>query len=224
VLLAITKFTGNSTGAGIKASCKHNNEPPAELESTKPVLNYTIDPKPGRKGTLQVTNSGKNILFARLILRGVPARGDTAAAFNSLNMKVVYKSVKGDLISPQSLPQGTTFIAEVTLSNPGLRGVYKQMALSQIFPSGWEIINARNSELAGSIAVSSAFDYQDVRDDRVYTYFEIGTNQSKSFRIMLLATYLGRFYLPSTTCEAMYDNTISAHVPGGWVEVLPALK
>jgi uncharacterized protein YfaS (alpha-2-macroglobulin family) len=41
---------------------------------------------------------------------------------------------------------------------------------------------------------------------------------------MLMATYLGRFYLPSTGCEAMYDNTISARVPGRWVEVVPALK
>ena len=41
---------------------------------------------------------------------------------------------------------------------------------------------------------------------------------------MLMATYLGRFYRPATVCEAMYDNTITARVPGGWVEVIPTLK
>ena len=224
VLLAITKFIGNTSGTGINASLNLNNEPPVEIKSTKPVMNYHIDPKPGRKGSLQMMNTGKNILFARLILRGIPLKGDTNEAFNNLNMKVVYKSVKGDMISPQSLPQGTTFIAEVTVTNPGIRGTYKQMALSQVFPSGWEIINARISELAGTITNTSACDYQDVRDDRVYTYFDILPNQAMTFRIMLMATYMGQFYLPAAKCEAMYDNTISAHVQGRWVDVVPAAK
>ena len=127
-------------------------------------------------------------------------------------------------MSPQSIQQGTSFIAEVTVTNPGIRGTYRQMALSQVFPSGWEIINARNSEMALASTAASAFDYQDVRDDRVYTYFEIAPNQSKTFRVFLMATYLGRFYLPATSCEAMYDNTISARVPGRWVEILPSIN
>ena len=159
---------------------------------------------------------------SRLNLHGTPARGDSTSTENSLKMKIVYKGLKGENISPFALPQGTTFMAEVTITNPGLRGTYKQMALSQVFPSGWEIINSRSSELAASKSDPSNYDYQDVRDDRVYTFFEILPNQTKVFRVMLMATYMGRFYLPSTKCEAMYDNTLSASVPGGWVEVNPS--
>ena len=35
----------------------------------------------------------------------------------------------------------------------------------------------------------------------------------------LIATYPGRFYLPAVSCSAMYDASVSALVPGKWVEV-----
>ena len=110
------------------------------------------------------------------------------------------------------------------LFRSGLRGHYRQLALSQVFPSGWEIVNARNSDLAEATTAASAFDYQDVRDDRVNTFFDLGPSQAKTFRVMLMATYPGRFYQPATLCEAMYDHSISARVPGRWVEVTPASR
>ena len=78
--------------------------------------------------------------------------------------------------------------------------------------------------MANSFSDAATFDYQDVRDDRVYTFFSLDPGKSKTFRVMLMATYPGRFCLPSTGCEAMYDNTISARVPGRWVNVAPEIK
>jgi hypothetical protein len=37
---------------------------------------------------------------------------------------------------------------------------------------------------------------------------------------MLNPSYLGKFYLPTVSCEAMYDNTINARIAGNWVEVV----
>ncbi|HBK88904.1 MAG TPA: hypothetical protein DDZ56_09640, partial [Cytophagales bacterium] len=61
--------------------------------------------------------------------------------------------------------------------------------------------------------------YQDIRDDRVYTYFDLAAGQTKSFRVMLTATYAGSYYLPAVSCEAMYDRTIFARTRGQVVEV-----
>ena len=223
-LLAISRFSGNVAGSGIQATLRLNAGQTEELVSKKPVFSRKIDVIPGKKGIIQVTNNSKGILYARLILTGIPVQGDSTAAANNLKISVSYKSMKGEPIRPALLEQGTSFMAEVTVTNPGIRGNYQQLALSQIFPPGWEIINSRSSDLALSTSAASAFDYQDVRDDRVYTFFDLKQAQTKSFRVMLMATYLGRFYLPTTTCEAMYDNSISARVPGRWVEVVPALK
>jgi alpha-2-macroglobulin len=97
------------------------------------------------------------------------------------------------------------------------------MALTQVFPSGWEIHNAR-MDLLKDDSKSDVPQYQDIRDDRVMSYFEIGAGKSQTYRIQLNASYIGKYYLPTTNCEAMYDNQISARQPGMWVEVIPSDK
>ena len=92
------------------------------------------------------------------------------------------------------------------------------MALTEIFPGGWEILNTRLQDGEGSFQ-SSRYDYQDIRDDRVYTYFNIKENETLTYYVQLNATYLGRYFLPGTYCGAMYDNSINAGVNGRWVEV-----
>jgi alpha-2-macroglobulin len=37
---------------------------------------------------------------------------------------------------------------------------------------------------------------------------------------MLNAAYLGRFYLPATAVESMYEARFHAHSAGQWVEVV----
>ena len=67
---------------------------------------------------------------------------------------------------------------------------------------------------------SSAATYQDVRDDRVYSYFNIRANETLIYYVQLNAAYPGRYFLPATNCQAMYDNSIGASTGGKWVEVL----
>ncbi|HQN57594.1 MAG TPA: hypothetical protein PLR24_10165, partial [Saprospiraceae bacterium] len=66
---------------------------------------------------------------------------------------------------------------------------------------------------------SSYLDYQDIRDDRVNTFFSLYQGAEKSFKIKLIAAYAGKSYVPAASCSAMYDNTISARVPGKWVTI-----
>ena len=90
------------------------------------------------------------------------------------------------------------------------------MALIQLFPSGWEIHNNRMDEET----VFSVFENLDIRDDRVFTYYNLAPNETKTFKVKLNATYLGKFYLPTVYTEAMYDHTIYAKAPGHWCYVL----
>jgi uncharacterized protein YfaS (alpha-2-macroglobulin family) len=224
-LIAISRFTGNSSGNGIFASYSIDGGNTNKVETKKAVLTADMGlSKSFTNGTLHLTNEGKNILFARIVLQGIPSQGDMTQTQNGLKMSVGYYTTDGKQVDPATLSQGINFIAEVTVTNPGMRGTYNQMALTQIFPSGWEIINSRMSEVAQSGTQASPYTYQDIRDDRVNTYFDIEPNQSKTFRIMLNSTYLGRFYLPSVYCSAMYDNTINARIPGKWVEINPSGK
>ncbi len=221
-LLAISKFV-NSTGnnPGLDFTYSLNNGTAVNKKSTRTIT--TIDMnlnKSLQKGKLKIKNNGKGILYARLIMSGVPAAGDEKAADNNLKIEVLYKKLNGEKLDPSKLEQGSDFMAEVTLSNPGLMGFYYNLALSHIFPSGWEIHNTRMDDSYGRVQMSG-FDYQDFRDDRVYTFFSLGSNEKKTYKVLLNASYLGRFYLPTTNCSAMYDEDIYARTKGMWVEVVP---
>jgi uncharacterized protein YfaS (alpha-2-macroglobulin family) len=166
---------------------------------------------------LTISNKGKGVLFVRLITAGEPLTGEEKSYADNLKLEVVYKTINGSPINVQQLDQGTDFVAEVTVSNPGVKGDYYELALSQIFPSGWEIRNTRMD--IGENQENSAFNYQDIRDDRVYTYFDLKRNASKTFKIILHAAYIGEYYLPPVRCEAMYDQSIQALKKGEWVSV-----
>lgn len=176
-------------------------------------------PVPDGRQKASITNTGKNILYLRLVRIGTPAAGQETPASNGLAMEVEYKAMDGRALNPALLDQGTDFMAVVTLRNTGTRGAYRELALTQVFPSGWEI---RNSRMEGTENVqdNSSFNYQDIRDDRVMTYFNLAPGEKATFRVLLNAAYTGRFHLPATTCSAMYDNTVNARNGGRWVEVV----
>lgn len=191
-----------------------------EAKSNTVFYQLPVDVQTGRN-SVRITNKGSNVLYVRQFSAGQPLPGEQVIMPSSspkLKMNVEYLSLDGKPMDISSLQQGTDFVAKVTVTNPGGWGVYSNMALSHIMPSGWEIMNTRIWD-ASSAFVSSNFRYQDIRDDRVYTYFDIQEKKTLTFFISLNAAYMGRYYLPITVCEAMYDNTLSASVSGRWVEI-----
>ena len=171
-----------------------------------------------KQTSLKIVNDSKKTLFVRVITQGTPARGNEEEASNNLDISVSYMDMDGNALDPSRLEQGTQFIASVSVSNPGLRGAYKNLAISQVFPSGWEINNLRLDEAENRLSGDKPT-YQDIRDDRIYTYFDLNPNQRQTFRVLLTATYGGTYYLPGVTCEAMYDKSIYARTKGKEVEV-----
>lgn len=218
-LLAIGKFMGsNKADKQMNYACSVNGKA-TNYSGQVPVSQVDMDIKNATGGSTTIQNKGNGVLYARIILTGTPETGDASEAENDLNMTVRYTSMSGAELDVASLEQGTDFIAEVTVTNPGLRGRYDELALNQVFPSGWEIHNTRMDDVGNPDIKSSVPTYQDIRDDRVYSYFYLYARETKTFRIQLNAAYVGKFYLPSTYCEAMYDNSISALRAGRWVTV-----
>ena len=222
-LLGLSRFMGKQKDTKVMEFTWSSSSTPARRKKIQaPVyqMEFAEEDMP-TGGTISFTNNGANQLYVKLTTEGVPATGDPSDAASHLQMEVSYTDMGGRSIKVEELEQGTDFVAVVTLRNPGTKGNLREMALNQVFPSGWEIHNSRMDDGATTL-VSSPSDYQDIRDDRVYTYYSLNRGDRKTFRIKLNATYLGRFYLPSVTSDAMYDNTIHARQHGRWVEVVPA--
>jgi hypothetical protein len=220
-LIAVSSFAGKEErSGGIRFDYTWNNSGKVTASTDLAFIQKPLQTGAETGGKINLTNTGSGVIYARIIHEGIPAASDEKESSNGLNMTVTYKDAGGKLIDISRISQGTELVAEVSVVNPGARGEYKELALSQIFSSGFEIINERmTGEAPGQGASQGGFKYQDIRDDRIYTYFDLAPGVRKIFRAKLVATYAGRFYSPGIYCEAMYDNSINARSRGQWSEV-----
>ncbi len=219
-LLAAGKFVGTkNTGETSSYQININGKAKNVTINEKPIVKHTIEVDGLSTGNISVKNTGGKPLFINITLTGTSTIGNEVKTQSNLAMDIKYLDLDGNIINPANIKQGTDFMAEITIKHPGVRGDYKDLAIDQIFPSGWEIRNTRMDEIQSS-ALKDKPRYQDIRDDRVYSYFKVDKYQKRIFRVLLNATYQGRFYLPGVKCEAMYDATIQAVEPGQWIEVV----
>ncbi len=216
-LIAVSKYSqGMDDGSQIQFEVKVNGE-------TKDVTmgNYlaqlklsTADAETG----VVIQNTGSTPIYARMVKTGIPLSGKEEPSSKNIKMEVSYKDKNGRSVNPANLPHGTDFIAKVKVSHPGVREGYENLALTQIFPSGWEILNTR---LDGTDSFNGGDepDYTDIRDDRVMMYFDLNAGQTKNFEVQLNTSYKGKFYQPAVKVEAMYDDDIYAQNAGKWIEI-----
>jgi uncharacterized protein YfaS (alpha-2-macroglobulin family) len=218
-LYAIAKYVGKTSGEGVNFELSAGNKAKETVNTARSVYQLELD-NSATSGSILVKNikTGSK-LFLNIAISGQPVEGMETESNNGLKMRVIYKDDTGNPIEINSLKQGTDFIAEVTVEHAGLLFSFRNLALSQIFPSGWEIINTRVQEVNSGIREDN-YDYRDYRDDRVYTFFSLNQYDKKTFRVRLNAAYTGRYYLPAVSCEAMYDKNVHANNKGRWVMVV----
>ncbi len=171
---------------------------------------------------IQVANHGEGTLYVTVRVTGIPKPGEEQASARGLRMAISYQLADGSRIRPDQIKQGTDFVAQVTITNT-TRNPVNELALIHMVPSGWQIHNPRlgsATTAADDPALKTGFNYQDIRDDRVLTYFNLNPDESVTVYVMLNATYAGKFYLPAIHCEAMYDADVYAQSTGRWIEVV----
>jgi alpha-2-macroglobulin len=204
-----------------KYAYKLNNNKALDVMSTTLVNKHILKlDQADSLASIEVKNTSEVPFYVNLSVEGLPVKPDMESIQKNLEMRVVYKDLDDNTISIDQIGQGTDFKVEITVKNPGIMAIdYKEMALATLFPSGWEIHNTRLYG-GGETHLVDQPTYQDIRDDRVYTFFDLRRHESKTFVILLNAAYLGKFVMPAIQCQAMYDNEIQARIPGKTVEVV----
>ncbi|WP_289053358.1 alpha-2-macroglobulin family protein [Carboxylicivirga marina] len=217
-LLAVSKFIGESAVSN-EFKFEWNGNGKATKVNSQLALYQTKLGTDKTQGAVAIKNLSDGLLYARIVMEGIPAEADETVKASNLQLNVSYQTTNGDAIDVANLQQGTDFMAVVTVNNPGNFGDVENLALTQIFPSGWEIRNTRMEDVESAHELSVP-DYRDYRDDRVFTYFDLKRGKHKKFVVLLNAAYTGHYYLPASSCEAMYNNSVSARQPGQWVEIV----
>lgn len=228
-LLAMSDFSEKNLDSKnpMKFSVKQEGENDWKAISTTTTLYKQSITSP----KVSVKNESDKNLRILVSNRGTPANLYEQAKANGLDLKVNFLSMDNKPLAIDKLPQGTDFVAEITVSADFVnlrREKLEDLSFTAVVPSGWQI---RNERLEGS-QLPKGIDYMDIRDDRVMAYFSLwqdyywyyryqDRNQtSVTVRLILNASYAGKFYLPGWQTSAMYNETIQASTSGTWVEVL----
>ena len=216
-LMALSKYAGGDYSENsLLFTYALDKDKPVEVEMDKPVFSKELLGFLDAGQEVKLKNFSKRNLYVSVLTEGTPKSGGEEADSNGLRIAVRYTDVSGVPIDISELQQGQDFIAKISVRNLN-DWALSNIALTHIVASGWEI---HNSRFAGEQSESDEIDYQDIRDDRVLTYFGLKSQEKKEFSVLLNAAYLGTYYLPSVSVEAMYDASNFARTKGEWVSVV----
>ena len=189
---------------------------------------YNVDIESGFGQSVLVQFNAESTVtraFATLAWSGVPLTADAVAESRNLQLDVRWRDDNGFPVYSDTLKQGATFWAHIRVRNTSA-AYLREMALTQLLPSGWEIENTRLSGASMPRWTSKLHlgheAYFDIRDDRVTYFFDItpaGPGFTRDFVVKLNAVTVGTFTLPPTLVEAMYNHASRAVVTGRTVVV-----
>lgn len=165
---------------------------------------------------IEIRNTGKTPMHAAITVQGRLAPGEEETSGKNLNLHAVYFDADGNQTVPEALSVGDRFKIELTVRNNTAFDV-ENIAASLPIPTGWEITNMRlglSDDEEEEENAGAAFDYQDIRDTHIYTFFALKEYSSKTFKFDGTVTYGGSYYLPAVSAEAMYDSSFKAAVKG----------
>jgi uncharacterized protein YfaS (alpha-2-macroglobulin family) len=243
-LVAVAQNTGTKPFTGFSFDYAAGSAHQQTVKGDAPVAHVKLPPPPVSGAPITITNTSDRKLYATVAVRATPKSGEEDASANGLTLAIQYSDADGKAVDVRKIAQGSDLIAQLTVKNVSKRQL-DNLALSQLVPAGWEIRNDRlegvdtqgersagNQPLGQFWWVPAAWrnhamrgaEYVDVRDDRVQRYFSLNAGESIFFETRLNAAYLGRFYLPGTSVEAMYDANQHARLKGQWIEVLSSQR
>ncbi|NKI31771.1 alpha-2-macroglobulin family protein [Croceivirga thetidis] len=209
-LLALSKMVAKNGGKAIKVQLDGTN-----IETQKAIVQRELQTQMGNN-SVSLKNNQNNLVYVNLVQYGKLPLGEELAESRGLQVTAKFLDGTGKSMDVSNLMQGTEITAQISVYNSTADYV-NNIALTQLFPSGWEIVNTSFTDLG--TPNSTKADYVDIRDDRVQYYFDLDGRKTKTFTIKLNASYMGDYYLPGAQAEAMYNNDYFARTKGEWITV-----
>jgi uncharacterized protein YfaS (alpha-2-macroglobulin family) len=208
-LIAIVPFMQGNAGDGnlivdYTAAGRSGN-----MTFNSPVAEESFGNVAGTNTAFSATNRSAFPVYVRYSAKGLPVEGSEPALSEGLSLTVEYRDSSNRIIDPATLKLGDDMEIAVRVRNAYSQTV-EELALIVPVPASWEIVNTR----IGENAVSQAFRYQDIRDDRVMTYFNLNRGEEKLIRFRVNKSYEGAYFRPAIHAYAMYDESIRALIPG----------
>ena len=200
-----------------------------------------LEPTESATQTISVKNTGGKNIYGKVTTRGIIPAGSETRLENGLALTVQYIDSSGRVLQPEELVPGDSFTVQAGVTNLTRKKV-ENIALELPVPTCWEFTNERvgMDAVAGSTdsrsndneddyydddyygrnrkSIEPLYDYRDIRDTHIYTYFGLNSEETKTFTFSATVAYNGNYYVPAIHAEAMYDtDDYQAVLPGLFV-------
>ena len=161
---------------------------------------------------LRFTDAGDQTAWAVLDQAGYDRDTPATAIKNGLEIVRDYTDVKNNALA--TITPGQEIDVHVKIRATGDKGV-GNVAIVDLLPGGFDPVLQQPGSLRQP---GSSWDpaYTDIREDRVLIYGS-ATPDVKEFVYRIKASASGKFIVPPTFAESMYDRRIQARAPGGQV-------
>jgi uncharacterized protein YfaS (alpha-2-macroglobulin family) len=165
-----------------------------------------------RQLALRLPERGDGALFLVVSSEGVPVvpPADLKTGGDGLRLERRFHRAEGELFDPQAegLDLGELVHVELAITNTGPERI-SNLALVDRVASGLEIENPRLGRDRATDWVDAEelweADYLDVRDDRLEVFGTLEAGETRRVVYSVRATAAGRFTMPASAVEAMYD-------------------
>jgi uncharacterized protein YfaS (alpha-2-macroglobulin family) len=182
----------------------------------------TIDLNDAFGREITISTNHKDPMFISLVREGIPLEDKITTERKNMEIARNFYDDDGNPITLTDIKQGEPFWVRYHVQ--GTTGeTIENIALSSMFPSGWEIINYRleGLEYPEWIRNFDASDgtYMDIRDDRVNWFFDLNEGGSFNCVVKINPSFKGTYRLPPVSVETMYSPDYFARLAGDKVVV-----
>jgi uncharacterized protein YfaS (alpha-2-macroglobulin family) len=220
ILLAMGSINQNTDPGRVQFKLKLPGQEEKTIALQK--YQYQVDLEQAWDQKVILTNLDGNPLFVTLFIEGIPLEPRIKTEHYGIEINRTFYDDEGRSILVDARKSGDPFWVIYTLTSQFVQPL-ENLALTSIFPSGWEIINSRltdepTPQWLRNMRLTSG-SYMDIRDDRINWFFDlpprgrivVGTKVNPSFK--------GEYVLPPVSVEAMYSPEYYARIKGGKVTV-----
>ncbi|MBN1780625.1 hypothetical protein JW948_05825 [bacterium] len=208
------------TGGGVRFTLKKADGKKETIELLDYQKVIDIDDQWDKKIT--VTNESANPLFVTLLREGVPLESRINTEQNGLQIARNFYDEDGNPVTVDVTESGRAFWVIYTVESL-YRMQLENLALSSIFPTGWEIVNNRLTgeplpQWIKRLRLTDG-DYMDIRDDRINWFFDLPAHGKVVLGTKINPSFRGDYVLPPVAVEAMYSPEYYGRIKAGRARV-----
>ncbi|MEL6591423.1 MAG: MG2 domain-containing protein, partial [Bacteroidota bacterium] len=174
------------------------------------------------QGTYQIKTEGTGTLYYFWETEGIAVDGSYVEEDSYLKIRKSFYDRDGRSINPMNIKQNDLVVVKLDLEGLSQSRV-DNIAVTDILPAGLEIENPRISTLPNIDWMKDrcAYQYMDVRDDRIIFFTNLYGTRKCSFYYLARAVSPGSFKMGPASADALYQGEYHSYHGGGQVRILP---